>query len=452
LRLNGLAVVAAQQILGDTGSDATSSQAEVLIDRLGGNPLALKIVASNIYNLFNNDITAFLAQDYTVFGSLWQLLDQQFQRLSPLQQNIMYWLAIAREGISPQDLQPKLFPPVAIPQVLEALTVLRDRSAIETTEVGLTQQPVVMEYMVDRFITTVVQELVSTQLDLLTTHALIEAKAPDYVRQTQAQVISYPLGLKLLEHFGSTPKLVAHLQTILERLRHSTPSAIDANLKEDSSSPLNYGAGNLLNLLCYLQIDLQGWDFSALSVRQAYLAEVQLRNTNFNRTHFTETVFAETFGIVMGIVYSPDGKRFVTGSSSGEVKIWDADTYQELLCCKGHKHWIMGICFSADSNFVATAGDDYTVKLWDANTGQCLRTYVGHTNAVNTVAFSPSGDTVASGGQDSIIRLWATTGEPQARLLRGHQSGRIWGRVLNLWIRLLQTVVLIESSRLQQQI
>jgi hypothetical protein len=38
----------------------------------------------------------------------------------------MYWLAIVREGITPVQLQAKLFPPVSLPQVLEALISLRD--------------------------------------------------------------------------------------------------------------------------------------------------------------------------------------------------------------------------------------------------------------------------------------------------------------------------------------
>jgi WD40 repeat protein len=429
-QLQGLTLVAAQKILGNKGSHATHGQAQVLIDRLGGNPLALKIVASNIYNLFNNDITAFLAQGHTVFGSLWQLLDQQFQRLSPLQKHIMYWLAIVREGISPLELQTKLFPPVALSQVLEALTALRDRSAIETTEAGLTQQPVVMEYTIERFIASIVQESIAIDLALFTTHALFEAKAPDYVRQTQAQIILYPLGLKLLEHFGSIPNLVAHLQILLDSLRSpSTHHPPHVNPNESLNAPLNYAAGNLLNLLCHLKLDLQSWDFSTLSVRQAYLAEVLLRNTHFNNTRFTESVFAETFGAVTAIAYSPNGQRLVTGSTNGEVKIWDANTYQELLCCSKHKHWILGVCYSPDSNYIASASDDYTVKLWNANTGQCLQTYIGHEDSVNAVAFSPNGDIIASGAQDSTIRLWSTTSEFQIGILRGHQGRRVWAVV-----------------------
>ncbi len=417
-QLQGLSFSASRQILSDKGSIATVNQSQVLIDRLGGNPLALKIVASNIHNLFNNDTSAFLAQGNTVFGSLWQLLDQQFQRFSSLQQQIMYWLAIVREGITPAQLQPKLFPPIPLPQVLEALVSLQDRSAIETTETGLTQQPVVMEYVIDRLTNNVLQEIFTANLNLLTTHALVEAKAPDYVRDIQLQMILYPIAQKLSEHFGSSEDLIQYLKQILNNLRNQSINS--------TTNTMNYSAGNLLNLLCQLKIDLQGWDFSYLAVRQAYLAEVLLHNTNFNGTQFAETVFAETFGSVIGIAYSPDGRFLATGGTSGEIKLWNADTYQEILCCQGHQHWIMCLCFSPDSNYIASASDDYLVKLWSVATGNCLYTYIGHTDSVNTIIFSPCGNIIASGAQDSTIRLWQIAEPQETRILLGHERRRVW--------------------------
>jgi WD40 repeat protein len=395
MQLGGLPFADAYQILVDKGSVFTTSQSQILIDRLGGNPLALKIVASNIQNLFNNDVTAFLAQGYTVFGSLWQLLDRQFERLSPLQQQIMYWLAIVRAGITPVQLQAKIFPTVTLRQVLDALLVLRDRAAIETSDTGLTQQPVVMEYTIERFIDRIKQEIITGNFDLFDTHAAIEATAPEYVRHTQIQLILHPIAQKVLQSFGGIEPTRLHLRQLIAELRDR-----HVNVRE------SYSAGNLLNLLCYLKIDLQGWDFSQLTLRQAYLAEVQLRNTNFNATDFIDPVFAETFGAVISVAYSPDGRLLATGSSNGEIKIWSADDYQEILCCRGHQAWVMSLSFSPDGRSLASASDDHLVKIWDLPTGNCLNTYTEHTDSVNAVKFHPNGRTIASGGQDATIRFW----------------------------------------------
>ncbi len=96
LQLKGL-LVAAQKLIQAKGLSGSEEQQQQLSDRYGGNPLALKIVATSIQDLFAGDIGAFLAQDTAVFNSLQKLLEQQFERLSDLEKTIMYWLAINRE-------------------------------------------------------------------------------------------------------------------------------------------------------------------------------------------------------------------------------------------------------------------------------------------------------------------------------------------------------------------
>lgn len=157
LSLFGLSAVEAQQLLIAKGLEATYTQSQLLVKYFGGNPLALKIAATAIQTLFGGNIRAFLAQGNTVFSDLWDLLDRQFERLSPLQQQIMYWLAINREAVTPVKLQAKIIPKVSWRELLEALESLEarsltedERSRFEAAETGLTQQPVIMEYVTER--------------------------------------------------------------------------------------------------------------------------------------------------------------------------------------------------------------------------------------------------------------------------------------------------------------
>jgi hypothetical protein len=152
LHLQGLSIVPAQQILIDKGVVTTTIQCQALINYVGGNPLALKIAATTIQSLFGGDVRAFLDGGSAVFSSLCDLLEQQFQRLSPLQQQVMYWFAIKREGMTPVELQAKILPQLPLKKLLEILEVLHDRSLIETTEMGLSQQPAIMEYVTEHFI------------------------------------------------------------------------------------------------------------------------------------------------------------------------------------------------------------------------------------------------------------------------------------------------------------
>jgi hypothetical protein len=164
LQLPGLSGAEGQQLLLAKGLDATHPQQLALVKYFGGNPLALKLATTTISTLFGGSIQAFLAQGRTVFSDLWDLLDQQFQRLSPLQQQIMYWLAIHKEGVTPVKLQDEILPKVPLRQLLEALESLQIRSLIETIDAGLTLQPVIMEYVTERFIQAIEQEITTGNL------------------------------------------------------------------------------------------------------------------------------------------------------------------------------------------------------------------------------------------------------------------------------------------------
>ncbi|WP_373542747.1 NB-ARC domain-containing protein [Chamaesiphon sp.] len=416
LQLTGLDSTAAQHLLIDKGIAAPPIEQHNLINYVDGNPLALKIVATSIQNLFNGDIHAFLAQGTAVFGNLWELIDRQFERLSVLQQQVMYWLAIDREGVTPARLQAEFVPATPLLTLLAALETLHDRSLIETTEWGLTQQPVIMEYVTERFIEQIEREIISGELALFRTHVLIEAQTKDYLRDAQIQLILQPLIDRLLTHFTNRLHLELHLGKILTTLHHETDKIA------------GYAAGNLLNLFCHLKTDLQGFDFSHLAIRQAYLLNATLHDVDFTGSHISQTVFAETFGGVVGIAFSPNSEHFATSDTKGDIQIWDAHTFTKLTNCQGHQHWTWAIAFSPDGQYLASASDDHRVKLWDVATGECLQTYIGHTFSVNAVTFSPDGQIIASSAQDSTIRLWRTFPgnlSPEIQTLVGHK-GRVW--------------------------
>lgn len=394
LQLQGLAVSEAQQILIDKGLVATTGQYHTLVNYFGGNPLTLKIAATTIQMLWGGDIQAFLAQGSTVFSSLWDLLEQQFQRLSTLQQQVMYWFAINQEGITPVKLQAKFLPKLPLKKLYEILEVLHERSLIETTETGLSQQPAIGEYVTERFIQNIEREVIEGKLNLFRTHAAIEAQTQDYLRSAQMQLILHPLAQRLLAHFDSQLKLEHHLYNILAKLRQATPAQT------------GYAGGNLLNLFCYLKTDLKGFDFSHLVIRQAYLLNAVLHDTDFTNAQFSQTIFAETLGSVVSVAFSPDGQRLATCDTKGCIHIWDAQTGTQLIRCQGHQLWTWAVAFSPDGQYLASVSDDSRVKLWEVETGQCLQTYEGHTNSVNAVAFSPNGQIIASCGQDATICLW----------------------------------------------
>ena len=386
-----------------------------LIIRYAGNPLALKIIATTVQELFNGNISDFLAQGTTVFGDIRDLLDQHFNRLSNVETEIMYWLALNREPVSLTELREDIVAPLSPAKLLEALDSLFRRSLIEKATPTIleksgtlfTLQPVVMEYLIEEFIEKVSEEIttgVETQscpsIYLFKNYALIKATAKDYVRHTQIRLILKPVINKLLYLLGSKTNIKARFIQLLAKLRGKSPLET------------GYAAGNALNLMSQLQIDVSRLDFSHLTVWQAYLSDVNLHQVNFAYSDLSNTVFAEALENILSVAFSPDAKLLATSDTNGEIHLWQVGGSKQLLETRnfvslhGHIGGVQSVAFSPDGQTLASGSYDHTVRLWDIRTGQCLNVLEGHARWVWSVSFSPDGKTLASGAVDSTVRLW----------------------------------------------
>ena len=78
LRLARLGVDACEQLLMEKEIRGSAVDRAQLIEAYAGNPLALKIVGQTVAELFNGEIAPFLEQGEIIFGSIRELLDEQF--------------------------------------------------------------------------------------------------------------------------------------------------------------------------------------------------------------------------------------------------------------------------------------------------------------------------------------------------------------------------------------
>ena len=419
LQLSGLEQTDSRALFNTKGGfQATEAQWQALADRYGGNPLALKIVASSIRDFFDGDIAQFLAvsqQGGFLFDDIRDLLEQHFERLTPLEQAVMYWLAINREPSTTAELQADLLTHVPPRDLWESLNSLQRRSLVERNADGFSQQPVVMEYTVCQLCDRMADEIAEQRPQLFISHALSKAQAKDYLRDTQVNLILRPILDLLLNRLGSAARIAAHLQAMLDALRGGTPQS------------MGYAGGNALNLLMQLPVDISGYDFSGLTVWQAYLQDVKLHGVNFAGADLSGCVFTESLGNVLAATFCPSGQRLVTGDTDCQVRVWDAHTGQLLLICRGHDNWVRAVAYSPTSQLIASCGADQTIRLWNSADGVAVKTLTGHNHEVFAIAFSPDGHTLASAGGDHTVKLWDVATGVCLRTLVGHSD---WVRSL----------------------
>ncbi|MFC1766693.1 LamG-like jellyroll fold domain-containing protein, partial [Planctomycetota bacterium] len=120
----------------------------------------------------------------------------------------------------------------------------------------------------------------------------------------------------------------------------------------------------------------------------------------------TELTISAGQARVNSVIFSPDGKRIISGGDDGTVCIWDSVSGVQRLVLHGHEGRIFGVSVSSDGHRIASCGDDKTVRIWDAVTGAEFMTLNGHESTIRTVAFSPDGKRIISGGDVGQIKVW----------------------------------------------
>jgi WD40 repeat protein len=418
LSLTGLEESEGRKIFAIRNLVGKDDEQKRLIEHYRGNPLALKIVSTSIRELFDGSISDFLKEDSTVFNDILNLLEQQFKRLSSLEKKVMHWLAINREPVVPQELQQDIIPPVSKPEILQTLEFLLRRSLIERSALGFTQQPVVMEYMTGKLIRQIDQEIAQEKPLMLIDYMFTKAQTKDYVRESQVRIILEPIADRIRSTFKSPVSIEKKIKRLLRKVR-------------EEYTPLSgYAASNIISLLSQLEIDLAGYDFSHLTVWQAYLQDVNLHEANFAQADLSKSVFAETLSDVIVTKFSPDGKCLATADGTGVVQIWCVADGKKLLTFTAHTSWIWSIAYSPDGTILASGGVSRGVKLWNAHTGKFLKVLKGHENWVQSVAFSPDGKTLASSSVDCTVRLWNPDTGQCLRILEG-DGGPVYSIAFN---------------------
>src|ERR687885_536372 len=144
LQLKDLDIAAAREILRDYGLEA-SDNSETLIHRYQGNPLWLKSVANLIQDL-GGGVTELLPNDTILLPEdLKDVLQQQFDRLSELEKQVMSLLATQNQPVNVANLLQN--GQISSSDLLNALQSLSRRCLIAKQESLYTLPPVLKQYI-----------------------------------------------------------------------------------------------------------------------------------------------------------------------------------------------------------------------------------------------------------------------------------------------------------------
>lgn len=405
LSLRGLPLEAGTEILKAEGIESTKT--ELLSQYYDGNPLALKLAATLIKETFNNEIDTFLKSTEPEAG-VQGMLKQQFQQFSDLEKIILYWFAINRVPVSVEQLHHDISRPIARDEVLNTLEFLERRLLLEKNGEEYTLPPLIMDYVTERLIKRVCQEIQTQAIKLFNSHALVKAQSQNYIQQCQRQKILQPI----LDQLGQSPEaLEDRLMQILD------------NLRVGFTRKPGYAASNVIAVLRQIRPEaLPKKDFSKLSMRQADFRGLDFTGADLSYSDLENAIFTKTLNSILAIAFHPDGQRIATGDKSGYLRIWQIPDGELLSTYRHRGGWLRSVSFSPDGRTVAGAGDARTIRIWDLETGKCLRILLGHSDSVRSISFSHDGRQIISASDDQTLKLWdVKTGQCEHTFL-GHTA------------------------------
>ncbi|KAF9228810.1 WD40 repeat-like protein [Gyrodon lividus] len=119
------------------------------------------------------------------------------------------------------------------------------------------------------------------------------------------------------------------------------------------------------------------------------------------------------------VTWTPEGRRVLTGSTSGEFTLWNGLTFNFETILQAHDTAIRAFQFTHSGAYLASADQSGIIKYFQPNMNN-LNAWPGHREAIRGLSFSPNDGRFATASDDATIRIWAFEESREERVLTGH--------------------------------
>ncbi|HAS40331.1 MAG TPA: hypothetical protein DCS93_07620 [Microscillaceae bacterium] len=132
-----------------------------------------------------------------------------------------------------------------------------------------------------------------------------------------------------------------------------------------------------------------------LSLFSSSLLLGQSKNLVINQDHS---------GLMRSVIFSPNGKKILTGASDRTAKIWDVSTRKLLHTYDGYVYDVKHLAFSKDEKYLLT-GSNGQILLRETLSGKIIH-HLKHMHTLKLVGFSKDGKTFYAGYRDGVFNFW----------------------------------------------
>lgn len=377
-----------------------------------GNLFALQNIALDIRNNFAGNISSYLSfikENHPVFNDTEEFLDREFDKLSNMERDVMYWLSIYHHPLNIFELK-DIVGNLSGDQLLMTINNLKLRFFVEG-EGMIAQPPMIRSFFAKQLIDKVNQEIIDSSPDFLARYPLLITHTKARVRKDQNKIFLQSIIAKLKSYWG-----FSQAQEKLESI-----------LKLPKNRLAGYTAGNIINLLRQLEYyHFEDQVFSDLMIKNADFRGIYLQNVDFSGSELSNCLFQDGFSNVLSVAFSPNGKYLAIGDNHAQVYLWRLKENQPRPILhhiiNSDNYWVRALAFSPDNQLLASGGDDNYVYLREVEEGRLVKRFDGHIERIRSLSFSPDGKYLASSGDDWTIRIWDIENLILVTVLNQHQD------------------------------
>uniref|UniRef100_F1KTF6 WD repeat-containing protein 33 n=1 Tax=Ascaris suum TaxID=6253 RepID=F1KTF6_ASCSU len=125
---------------------------------------------------------------------------------------------------------------------------------------------------------------------------------------------------------------------------------------------------------------------------------------------------------IYSICWTPEGKRLVTGASTGEFTLWNGTAFNFETILQAHDSAIRALKWSHNDQWLVSADHDGFVKYWQPNMNN-VHMYQAHKDEpIRSLSFAPTDIKLVTGSDDGTARVWDFARCAEERVFRGHGS------------------------------
>jgi WD40 repeat protein len=127
-------------------------------------------------------------------------------------------------------------------------------------------------------------------------------------------------------------------------------------------------------------------------------------------TNFAE--FDSLWAWGMSVAFSADNQYVASGNESGTVRVWETESRNSVAALLGQPGEIRSIAFFPDGRRLAVGGTG-DVRIWDFQTGQELLALPVSGERVLSLAVGTTGETLAAVTSDGHVHIWTGKTSPR---------------------------------------